>query len=151
MEGNPVSYLDPFGLEKVDTSGMHLVAAVTGSIAFGIGLASTGGTLGAVAAVVGAASSGFDAGLYINDVIESDNTDEAIEASSNALLAITGVGLGAATQATKLAAYQSIFSEMDTFVGAYSTNDTVNNLLELIKNAIKKKVKEYWEKKKNEH
>ena len=62
VEGNPVSFLDPFGLEKSDTAGLHDMATIVGLVACVISLVCP--ELGAVITV---GANGFDIGLYLYD------------------------------------------------------------------------------------
>ena len=66
VEGNPVSYLDPFGLEPLLTDGLHDFAS---------GLSATGALVGflnpSVGFYMGEVAFFFDTGVYINDIFTS--------------------------------------------------------------------------------
>ncbi len=62
MEGNPVSFLDPFGLEPYDTTNLHTVAAVLGVVAGLVSYMCPGIGLG-----LSEAAGGFDIGLTLYD------------------------------------------------------------------------------------
>ena len=92
VEGNPVSYFDPFGLEKVDTSGIHSVLSVIGIAAFIAAIVYlSGGT--AVPAYVFVISLGSGMGQYLTysyDYSHASNEEEKIKA----LQGMTWAGLG---------------------------------------------------------
>ena len=73
VEGNPVSYLDPFGLEPLLTDGLHDFAATMSYI---------GGLVGVfepeIGLLIGVAAICFDMGVYINDIITSGYDLEVI-------------------------------------------------------------------------
>ena len=62
VEGNPVSFLDPFGLEPYDTTNLHIGAAVLGVVAGLVSYMCPGIGLG-----LSAAAGGFDIGLTLYD------------------------------------------------------------------------------------
>ena len=62
-EGNPVSYLDPFGLERYDTTNMHLTA---GALSILAGKLSMMGLM-VPGALLAAFANGFDIGLTFYD------------------------------------------------------------------------------------
>ncbi|MBQ7066068.1 MAG: RHS repeat-associated core domain-containing protein [Lachnospiraceae bacterium] len=66
VEGNPVSYLDPFGLEPLLTDGLHDFAATLSLIGTIVGVFAP--TLGFL---IGIAAYAFDFGVYINDIVTS--------------------------------------------------------------------------------
>ena len=73
--------MDPFGLEKFDGSKVHVWLGYIGTGAYIIGgiLTITSGAsvyLAFTAALVGGISAGLNTGLYINDAIEADSSDE---------------------------------------------------------------------------
>ena len=110
VEGNPVSFLDPFGLEKFDTSKMHefLGNAATGAYVFGgiialIGL-GTGTTefallvaLGTAITSTGAFVSGMNISYYVEDIVQSESKEEKEEYQKKIMLnmstTVTGVGV----------------------------------------------------------
>ena len=63
-EGNPVSYLDPFGLDRWDTDEMHLAAGALAALAGKISIRCP-----VVGACISAFANGFDIGLTINDMV----------------------------------------------------------------------------------
>ncbi|MBD5542812.1 MAG: RHS repeat-associated core domain-containing protein [Lachnospiraceae bacterium] len=66
VEGNPVSYLDPFGLEPLLTDGLHDFAATMSFIGSIVSFFEP--TLGLL---IGIAAYFFDLGVYINDIVTS--------------------------------------------------------------------------------
>ena len=110
VEGNPVSFLDPFGLEKFDTSKMHefLGNAATGAYVFGgiialIGL-GTGTTefallvaLGTAITSTGAFVSGMNISYYVEDIVQSESKEDCKEYKEkikiNISTIITGIGV----------------------------------------------------------
>ena len=110
VEGNPVSFLDPFGLEKFDTSKMHefLGNAATGAYVFGgiialIGL-GTGTTefallvaLGTAITSTGAFVSGMNISYYVEDIMQAESKEEKEEYQKKIMLnmstTVTGVGV----------------------------------------------------------
>ena len=66
VEGNPISYLDPFGLERVWSEDLHDAATVLNLVA-----PSLNAILPGAGEVVAAAASGFDIGLSLYDLVYS--------------------------------------------------------------------------------
>jgi len=104
VEGNPVSYLDPFGLDeyKVDTSTAHKVLTGLGIITFAAGVFATSAAMAIGALLLGVAISGLDIGLYLNDAIEADTVKERNEALMNGALSAATIGTGGLAQVGKV-------------------------------------------------
>lgn len=62
VEGNPINYLDPFGLEAYDTSTLHNAAMLIGLASYIITL-----VIPNIGIVISTSANGFDIGLYLYD------------------------------------------------------------------------------------
>ena len=99
VEGNPVSYLDPFGLEKKDTSGWHTLATVlsiVGVVVKKIGTVTVQPVLITAGEILSIAGGAIDAAAYFVDVIndiKAGNTLDAVQNMSNLIISIIGVGV----------------------------------------------------------
>ena len=78
VEGNPINYLDPFGLEAYDTTVLHEVAMIAGLISF---VASK--ICPKIAIIIAAAANGFDIGLYLYDSFYDIKQGEMDEFAKN--------------------------------------------------------------------
>ena len=101
VEGNPVSYLDPFGLEAVDTSKFHDLAVVGGialSVLSTAILFSSGGTDFPVAmALLDLATQILainDFMLYLYDLVYADSNEERIAAAIGIFNCVVSYVLG---------------------------------------------------------
>ncbi len=84
VEGNPVSYLDPFGLEPYDTTDLHDYTTCVGLVVSVVTLAFPNNAT----VLASVAVNGFEVGLYIYDLI-GDIRQRDGEGIKNDLLGIT--------------------------------------------------------------
>ena len=95
VEGNPVSYLDPFGLEKVNRDKLHGVLEGIGTVAFFVGVFFGGSEIVSVVAyAVSAVSGGLNGGLYLDEAIDAETDEVRYESIGNFGLNILGIGTG---------------------------------------------------------
>ena len=90
VEGNPVSYLDPFGLETVDTSGIHDILAIL-SIILSVASIFPGDALMTTLSVVISAA---DMGLYIYDLkkaIAAENVSNIVKSTVGIITSIVAI------------------------------------------------------------
>ena len=129
VEGNPVNFLDPLGLDeyKVDTSGMHTTLGRIGAAAYIVGGIATvffPGAAAVIAAayVTGAIASGLKAGLYINDAIEADTDEERCDSITNFGWNLLTIGTGSAVAVTQIGTKDAASKMVDAVVNAISAN-----------------------------
>ena len=147
VEGNPVSYLDPFGLEKFDTSWIHtLVLCMDISFAAtGVILLATGNVLAVLRtatlyAEVSKVLSLIDTIAYVYDFITADNDEDRAKAvmgiAINQLGEIIKKGVFSLTDITKVYEKEQV-NQIDTIIGyVYSTlSDSSNSLIDEIMEA----------------
>ena len=147
VEGNPVSYLDPFGLEKFDTSWIHtLVVCMDISFAAtGVILLATGNVLAVLRtatlyAEVSKVLSLIDTIAYVYDFITADNDEDRAKAvmgiAINQLGEIIKKGVFSLTDITKVYEKEQV-NQIDTIIGyVYSTlSDSSNSLIDEIMEA----------------
>ena len=93
MEGNPVSYLDPFGLSKVDTSKRHEeIFGLSLSVSLlGLCIENPFNIFGT--ASVGIALATEDVALYEYDVQHAETTDEYANAKAGLFIARVNLAL----------------------------------------------------------
>ena len=100
-EGNPISFLDPFGLSRMDTSRLHDIADLVG--VFG-GLLTLSG-LPEIGEVLTIISCSFDICLSIYDIVtdikEHRGADEFIEDISNLIFDLCGIATGGISKVAK--------------------------------------------------
>ena len=124
VEGNPVSFLDPFGLEKFDTSKMHEVLGEIGKALYGMEITAivlAAPEVYGIAIALGAGiTAGLNVGLYINDAIESDTEDEMYSNIEKA--GINLLTIGSAGKVNKLLSIDSKFKSRFTYIIDYLIN-----------------------------
>ena len=76
VEGNPVNFLDPFGLEKVElyTGVLHMFATILSGVGSFVSQVNPDAGM-----VIGLIALCFDMGVYINDIVTSGFDEEVIE------------------------------------------------------------------------
>lgn len=122
-------FLDPFGLcvVKVDTSKWHNRLGIVGAGAYIVGGIATVFSPGAAvviagAYVIGAVASGLNAGLYINDAIEAENSEERFDNIASFGWNLATIGTGGVASTTQLGAKDAISKIVDAVVNAISAN-----------------------------
>lgn len=107
VEGNPVSYLDPFGLEKHDTAILHTVSTVLGIVGTVVSIIFPFSGVGNAISIL---ANGIDIIAYISDLIhhiKTKNTVEAVRDASWIIIDIIGMITAGATNTYKNAAIEA--------------------------------------------
>ena len=96
VEGNPVNFLDPFGLEPLLTEDLHFWASVAMTVS-AMGITTTVGVLTFVGAFA------FDTGVYINDFFTSGfDLDVIAQMFFSTLANLGGAALSGSVKLTKM-------------------------------------------------
>ncbi len=100
VEGNPISYLDPFGLEKYDTSEIHnniVIAQIAlGVLSIGIIVCSGGTQMLLAKAVMDLANNilvVYDITMYLYDLAKADSAEDVIYAATGIFNIAVGIAL----------------------------------------------------------
>jgi len=78
VEGNPVSFLDPFGLEPLVTDSLHNFAT---GVSFAGGVVAIQFRLPEIGFSMGAGATFFDIGVSLNDIITSNFDIEVVQSA----------------------------------------------------------------------
>ena len=135
VEGNPVSYLDPFGLEPLLTDGLHFGAAL-------LMLASSPFIKTPMGMIVFVGAFGFDTGVYINDIFTSHGNFEVVsDMIFSTLLNVGGFTLSKALMMTKKTSkIITIGGKVDVASNMYSVIQVVFMKADEISNWIIKQI-----------
>ncbi len=142
VEGNPVNYFDPFGLEPLLTDELHEFAS---------GLSAAGAVAGflnpSVGFFIGEIAFFFDTGVYINDIFTSKFDGDVIKkALSNTVFNGQLFTVGTMAYLGKLGDVSKIIGDISSII---TIGTTKMNLEQKIVKKIIEKVKEYLDEKKS--
>ena len=123
VEGNPVSYIDPFGLEPWDTSEIHqqlelfiniftyaTIGSIVGAMLFPLSVLGTG-SLATICGGIATGLSVINGIVYIIDACRADSRETYFKALVNAITNFGGAILGQVTPVADLTFTSSSISE----------------------------------------
>ena len=135
VEGNPVSYFDPFGLEPLLTEDLHDFATMA-SIAGG----AISGFFPQAGFFIGEAAIFFDAGVYLNDFVTSGFDGKVVDEGMKSIvtnLAFFGVGMIASAGGFGILSEEIAIINNNTSVGISTFEFVKKKVYNVIKEMIK--------------